>query len=119
MNIHSGLQAYIAFAIVNRNNIATFGAPMFLFLAFKKLFHALLLYFPQILNHAHTITSSVTVIQTVKVFTGHTVTFMTGFDFVSPQFSAASLKDTVFVSGKTARTMRHLALFLRDSPRIG
>ena len=45
LNNHSGLQAHIAFAIMNRNNITTFGAPMFLFLAFKKLFHALPPYF--------------------------------------------------------------------------
>jgi len=109
MNVHSGMQARVTFAIMNRNNIATFGTPIFLFFAFKKLFHALLLYFPKILNHAHTITSSVTPIQTIKIFTGHNIVFMTGFDFVSPQFFASSLNETVFVSRKTARTMRHSA----------
>ena len=116
MNTHSGMQAHVTFAIMNRNNIATFGTPIFLFLAFKKLFHALLLYFPKILNHAHTITSSVTSVQTVKIFTGHILAFVTGFDFVSPQFFAASLKDTVFVARKTARTMRYFTFFFRDSP---
>jgi len=75
MNIHSGMQARVTFAIMNRNNIATFGTPIFLFLAFKKLFYALLLYFPKIFNHAHTITSSVTSIQTIKVLTGHVIAF--------------------------------------------
>jgi len=36
---------------------------------------------------------------------------MTGFDFVSPQFSASSLTDTVFVSRKTARTVTCFAFF--------
>jgi len=101
---------------MNRNNIATFGTPIFLFLAFKKLFQALLLYFPKILNHAHTITPSVTSIQTIEIFTGHILAFVTGFDFVPPQFFAPTLNDTVFVSRKTTRTMRYFALFLRDPP---
>jgi len=116
MNVHSGTQARVTFSIMNRNDVATFGKPIFLFLALKKVFHALLLYFLKIFNHVHTITSSVTSIQTVKIFTGHIIAFVTGFDFVSPQIFASSLNETVFVSRKTARTMRYFTLFLRDAP---
>ena len=82
---------------------------------FEKLFHALLPYFPKIFNHAHTITASVTPIQTVKGLTGHVVAFETGFYFFSPKFSAATFYEAVFVSGKTARTVRYFAFFLGDA----
>lgn len=114
LNNHSYL-AHVTFAIMNRNKIATFRTPIFIFLIFEEVFHALLPYFPKILNHAHTITASVTPIQTIKSLTGHVIAFETGFNFFSPKFSAATLYDAVFVSGKTAQTVRYFTFFLGDA----
>jgi len=109
----------IALYIMNRDHIPTFRASVLLPLNPQKLFCALLLYLFEVFNHAHIITLSVTSIQTIKILTGHIITFVTRIDFFLPEFSASSFNETVFVARKAPCAMGYFTSLLRYPSRIG
>ena len=95
------MPARITFSVMNRDNITAFSAFILLLLIPQKLFHAILLQFLEVFNHAHVVACSVTPIQTIKILARHIFTLETKFDFVLGEFFAAALDETVFVAGKT------------------
>ena len=100
---------------MNRDNITTFWAFILLFVVFQEFPNALLLQFPQILNHVHIIALSVTSIQTIKICARHVLALITEFDFIAPKFGATSFEVAVLVDRKTTLTMNDFASFLGDS----
>jgi len=84
---------------MNRNDIAACWAFILLLLVPQKLVHAFLFQFLEVFNHAHGVARSVTPVQTVKILARHVATLETELDFVFGEFLAATLDETVFVSG--------------------
>lgn len=103
---------------MNRDNIATFRAFIFLFLILQELVHAFIFQFFKIFHHAHTITFSVTHIKTIQILTRHILTFKTEIDFILRKFFAASFDETILVARKTTWTMGYFASFFRNSSWI-
>ena len=86
---------------MHRDDIATFWALVFSFLALQESFQAVLFYFPEVANQAYAVVFSVTSVHSIQVAAGHGVTLKTEPNRVFGEFLAASFNEAVLVSWKT------------------
>ena len=68
---------------MNTQCLAAFRAPVFLSLAIEELLHSMILYVIQIINHAHVVFCSITIIEFLEVHAGKLIAVRAELDFIS------------------------------------